>query len=186
MSGRWSFFPFDWEQFRQIRPRLKTACNTRDFTGIDWPEALDLFEHAEESMRAEEIGNALVAALCGGGEPLFIEGGLPATILKLRKLPGGEEPGDMLAELISANSGIEDWFRSPDGLVGLLSVPATEELFRHLERFRQEEDDRPARGLSSIARKLAVSEPARDPLQSLIRLAEESADRGFGIAAYRE
>src|SRR5438874_11742344 len=126
MAARWSFFAFDWERFRQIRPKLKSAGESADFTAIDWPEALDLFEHAEETMRPEVICNELVTAMCAVGDPLFIEGGLPSTILKLRKLPEGEEPGDQLAELISAESGIEDWFRTASGLVGIMSAPHAE------------------------------------------------------------
>ena len=186
MAARWSFFAFDWERFRQIRPRLKAACESADFTELDWPEALDLFEHAEETMRPEEICSELVVTMCAAGDPLFIEGGLPATILKLRKLPNGEEPGDVLAALISAGPGIDDWFRTDSGMVGVLSAPATEELLHQLAPFRMEDEERPARGIASLTRKLATTDSVKDPLQSLIRLVERAADHGYGIAAYKE
>ena len=186
MAGRWSFFAFDWERFRQIRPRLKMACESADFSSIDWPEALDLFEHTDETMRAESICNELLVTRCAYGDPIFIEDGLPATILRLRKMPGGEEPGDMLAELISAEPGIEDWFQTPSGLVGMLSAPATEELTHLLAPFKQEEMEKLVRGIAGLSRKLAAADLPKDPLQSLIRLADNSAAHGLGIAAYRE
>lgn len=186
MTGCWSFFEFDWERFRQVRPKLKAAFESRDFTELDWPEALDLFEHTEETMAAERICNELVVALCATGEPIFIEGGLPATVLRLRKMPEGEEPGDFLAELISAGPGIEDWFRSPTGLVGLLSTPTTEELTHQLAGFKQQEQTRLSRGISALTRRLSTAEAAKDPLQSLIRLVERAATHGNGIAAFKE
>jgi hypothetical protein len=186
MATRWSFFAFDWERYREIRPRLKIACETGDFTTLDWPEALDLFEHVEESSPAAEICNELIVSTCAASDAISFETGLSATILKLRKQPGGEEPGDMLAELISAEPGIDDWFRTPKGLVGVLSTPATEELFHQLAPFQKETKRRPARGISRIARKLATTEPARDPLQALIGLVKSGADHGWGIAAFKE
>ena len=186
MTGRWSFFEFDWERFRQVRPKLKTAFETRDFTALDWPEALDLFEHTEESMPPEVICNELVVALCAAGDPLLIEGGLPATILRLRKLPLGEEPGDVLAELISAEPGIEDWFRVTSGLTGILSGPTTEELSRGLAQFKLELTETRPQGIAAITRRLSTMETARDPLQSLIRLVERATEHGFGVAAFKE
>lgn len=181
----WSFFAFDWERFREIRPRLKMASESGDFSRIDWPEALDLFEHAVEHMQPGTICNELIVTMCAAGDPLFIEGGLPATILKLRKQANGEEPGDMLAEFISAAPGVEDWFKADSGLVGILSAPTVEELTHMLAAFKTDEPRTHNRGLAGIRRKLTTSDPPKDPLQSLIKLLEESASRGFGIAAYR-
>ena len=186
MAARWSFFPFDWQRFREIRPRLKLACESGDFSNIDWPEALDLFEHANEHMQPEVICNELVVTMCASGEPLFIEGGLPATILKLRKLPNGEEPGDLLAELISAAPGVEDWFKTDSGIVGILSAPTVEELTHMLSPFKLEAPKSRPKGIAQITRKLTTIDPPKDPLQSLIKLLEESAAHGYGIAAYQE
>ena len=186
MTGRWSFFAFDWERFRQVRPKLKAAFESGDFTDLDWPEALDLFEHTDESVAAEQICNELVVAMCAAGEPVFIEGGLSEAFIRLRKLPSGEEPGEALAGLISAGPGIEEWFQVPSGLIGVLSSPSTEELSHQMAPFKQEEVEKPARGIAAITRRLSTTEAAKDPLQSLIRLVERASEKGLGIAAFKE
>jgi hypothetical protein len=186
MAARWSFFAFDWERFRQIRPKLKLASEAADFTALDWPDAMDLFEHIDEAMRPEEISNQLITTMCAVDDPVYVEGGLPATILKLRRLPNGEEPGDLLAELISAEPGIEDWFRTESGMVGVLSAPTTEELAHLVGPFDLNGEERPARGVAQLARKLAVTDTPKDPLQSLIDLVKRATQRGCGVAAFKE
>src|SRR5437879_2312616 len=120
---RWSFFGFDWVRFEQIRPALKAAHRSRDFTGKRIAAMVEADPSDEVGAALARFGpdappelvcNTLAVAACGTGELVLVEGGLPELIHWLRKQPGGTEAAEMIADLASAAPHIEPFFDSDD------------------------------------------------------------------------
>src|SRR5205085_10784839 len=101
---RWSFFTFNWSRFRDLETMLRKASDSADFSAFDSDEALSVLEEFDEGSAPEAIANALVADLCGMGDALVFEAGLPELIHFLRKQPHGEDINEILGLLISGDS----------------------------------------------------------------------------------
>jgi len=187
MSARWSFFAFDWARFRALEPALRLACDTGDFTSAAFEEAAELLETFDAEAAPEEVCNALLVELCGTGEAVVFETGLPELIHGIRRQPEGEEAADALGALVSAEPGIEDWFRVDDGLVGVLTEAQTQELAAYFAAFRRGyHPPESPRGLAAWARRLAPNEPAYALLDDLMDLIDETAVRRYGLGVLRE
>jgi hypothetical protein len=188
MEIRWLFTEFDWKRYHEVAPQLRA---------MQWPDHLDSLDGIEEfgsaedvldefsdDARSEAVCNALLVELCTAGEGALFEGGLPELIKWLRRQAKGEDAADVLAELISAQQGVEEWFATGGGLVGLLTVEQTSELARSMAAFRK--GYRPAkraRGLAGLTRRFRTSEPAIEHLEELFGVVDEAAAemRGLGV-----
>src|SRR2546421_7790287 len=187
MPARWSFFAFDWGRFRDLKPKLRTAAETGDFGRLDVPEAAGALSGFHGGSTPEEVANALVTELCGTGEALFFEAGVPELIHRLRRQPHGEEVTEILGSLVSGEPNMEEWFRLESGLVGILSPEETQRLSRELEGLRR--DMAPAarpRGLGSITRLFTTTEAAGDRFDDLVKLITDAAGRELGVGVLRE
>ncbi len=187
MPARWSFFAFNWSKFRELKPGLQAASESGDFSALRQEEAVQVLEGFSETSAPEEIANALVTELCGTGEALFFEGGLPELIHRLRKEPRSEDATDLLGALVSGEPHIEDWFRVESGLVGILSQSQTKDLSQAFELLRRDlkPPSRP-KGLGAITRRFATTEAAGDRLEDLFKLVDNCAKRNLGVGVLRE
>ena len=109
MALRWSFFAFDWVRFQQIRPALRTAFRSRDFTGKRIAALIEADASGEMGAALarfqpdsppESVCNALVVAACGTGDAVLVEVGLAELFHWMRKQPGGAEAAERLADLV--------------------------------------------------------------------------------------
>lgn len=187
MSARWTFFAFDEARFRTLETALRRACETGDFTAAAFEEAAGLLESLEEDSRPEEVCNALLVELCGTGEAVVFETGLPELILHLRRQPEGEKAADLLGVLVSAEPNVEEWFRAESGLVGRLTTAQTQELRACAAALRsRERSSRSSRGLTAWTRRFVPMEPADDQWDRLLALIDEAVSRRCGLALLRE
>lgn len=186
MEARWLFTGFDWGRFRELTPRLR-ALGTEDGADLsDVDGAEEMLEELGDDAEPKEARNALIMELCTVGDGALFEHGLPELVSWLRRQPPGEEPAGVLAELISASPGVEEWFAYDSGVVGLLTIEENSQLARALELFRREyrPPDRP-RGIAALTRHFLTSEPAVEHLDDLIEVVHESAGEMLGLAAIR-
>jgi hypothetical protein len=187
MNVRWSFFAFDWIRFRALEPPLRRAMETGDFSAQELTEAAEILERMDEDAPPEEVGGALIVEICGRGERVVFEAGLPELLRQLRRQPEGEAVAETLGVLISAAPNVQDWFAADGGPAGLLSEEQTRELAAAFAAFRRHyRPPEPPRGLSALARRFTATEPAHELLDDLMRLVEEAAARRQGIAILRE
>src|SRR2546421_1333530 len=100
MAARWSIAAFDWVRFRGLEPALREAVESGDFRRIEDAEAREILSQVSGSSSAEEVANLLITELCASEEVLF-DTGLPALLLWLRRQPRGDDPADLIGELIS-------------------------------------------------------------------------------------
>ncbi len=187
MPARWSFFAFDWGRYLDLKPKLRTAAETGDFVRLGIPEANSLLAGFHPESTPEEVANALVTELCGTGEALFFEGGIPELIHRLRRQPNGEEVTEILGSLVSGEPNVEDWFRLEHGLVGILTPEMTQKLERELAALTKGMAPlkRP-KGLGSFTRRFTTTEAATDRFEDLTKLIADCASRELGLGVLRE
>jgi hypothetical protein len=190
MEIRWLFTEFDWKRYHEVAPQLRA---------MRWPEHLDSLEDIQDIGSAEDVldefagdacseavCNALLVELCTVGEGALFESGLPELIKWLRRQARGEDAADVLAEMISAHQGVEEWFATGGGLVGLLTVEQTSELARSMAAFRKGyRPPRRARGFAGLTRHFRTSEPAIEHLEELFAVVDEAAAEMHGLGVIR-
>jgi hypothetical protein len=187
MAARWSFFTFDWPRFRAISPRLQDAVTSADFTQLGLEDVSEVLDTLDEETSPETVANVVIAHLCSGQEVALFEAGLPEMILWLRKQPHGEEVGEQLGELLSAEPHIEDWFRSDGGLIGILTEEETVSLDSAFTYFRKTYNPpSPLRGLASLTRRFSAADPAKEHLSDLMDVVAQAAGRHAGLGVLRE
>jgi hypothetical protein len=170
-----------------MEPALSAAYKTGDFTSLEFKGSEEVLDGMDDDSSPEEVCNALLTDLCGVGESAVFDTGLSELIHWVRKQPYGEEPGEMLAELITVAPNVEEWFKVEQGLVGILPPGDTEDLAIAFLRFRTKyKPPPPPRGLAAITRHFATSEPAVEHIQDLMDIIDAAAASHLGLAAFRE
>jgi hypothetical protein len=187
MATRWSFLAFDWTRFSAVSPALRQAADSGDFTHLGIDDAVEVLDTLDEETPPEAVANAVITHLCGGREMALFESGLPELILWLRKQPHGEEVGETLGELISAEPNVEEWFRADGGLAGILTVEETHKLDSAFAYFRKTyRPPAPPRGLAAITRRFSAADPAKEHLSDLMEVVTQAAAQRAGLAVLRE
>ena len=186
MHTRWTFFGFEWILYLEIKPILHVAWETGDFSRLGIGGADDILAEFNERTDPNEICNTLIMELCGVGEPLHIDTGLPELIHDLRKTRKGEDAADHLGTLIAAEPYVEDWWRVDDGLAGILTPEHVKEAYSGLSPLHQTNFKPAAKGLASITRRFAPADPAAGRLVEMIDLLQEAADQEMGLGVLRE
>ena len=184
MTIRWAFFAFDWARFTEIKPALKAACESASFEELSLPEAEEVLDEFDERSDPAEIANAVVLEVCGQGEPVYFEAGLPELIHSLRREVRGEDVAEILGTLISGKPNVEDWFRAGDGLIGILSPEETTSLASAFAYFRKRyEPPDPPTGLRALTRRFVPVETPLDHLTDLMELIDRTvtAERGLAV-----
>src|SRR5438552_609922 len=105
MAARWSIAAFDWTRFSALQPALREAVASGDFTRLDDAEAREILSQLSTGSAAQEITNVLITELCASEEVLF-DTGLPALLLWMRRQPRGDDPAELIGELISAGPNV--------------------------------------------------------------------------------
>jgi hypothetical protein len=186
MDARWLYIAFSWSAYYELEPLLRGFDLDRRESLHSIEGAGEVLDDFDEDSPPEAIRNALLAELCVEGEGALFEQGLPELLRWLRHQPRGEDPAETLAGLITAQPGVEDWFRSDYGLVGILSADETSDLARVLGRFRRDYVPPPRpRGLAAIGRHFKTAEPAIEHLDELFAVVEEAAAEMLGLAGIR-
>ena len=186
MHTRWTFFCFHWIRYLEIKPILHVAWKTGDFSNLGIEGADDILAEFNEKADPGEICNTLILELCGEGEPLHIEAGLPELIHDLRKTRAGEYAAEHLGTLIAADPHVEEWWSVEDGLAGILTPDQVREAYSGLAPMHRASLKPAARGLASIARRFTPGDPAAGRLAEMIDLLKEAAEEELGIAVLRE
>lgn len=201
MADCWSFYGFDWAQYRVWEVPLRQVRETGDFSGLEtaYPDSADILsevlEAFDESDPAEAVCNALLGSLCLLDEPVVFEKGLPELILRFRRHPhhNGEEIADLLGELISARKNVADWFDAtpyviPGGtLVGLLTVAETEALAARLTTCMPTlPPPTRLRGLALLTQRFTPGEVPQSRLDDLLERITAAARDGEGLAVLYE
>lgn len=185
MLTRWTLFGFNWNRFSELKSALHEAWESGDFSALGIEGADEILAEFDEQADPSEICNTLILELCGRGEPLHIDAGLPELIHDLRKTRSGEDAADHLGMLIAAEPYVEDWWRVDDGLAGILSPEQVREAYTGVAAMRRS-GVKPARGLASLTRRFAPGDPATGRLAEMIDLLKDAADDGLGLAVVRE
>ena len=187
MATRWSFFAFDWTRFQTLAHALRLASESADFTKLEYEGVEEVLDTLDEETPPEAVANALIFHLCGAHEAALFETGLPEMILWLRKQPHGEEAGEVLGELISAEPHVEEWFRSDTGLAGILTEAETRDLAAAFAYFRKTyHPPKPPRGLAGLTQRFSAADPAQEHLADLMEVVEQAAAGRAGLAVSRE
>ena len=187
MPTRWSFFSFHWDKYQELKPALKSAWDSGDFSNLDTPGADEILDNFDENSDPSDICNTLILELCGEGEPLHFEEGLPGLILELRRNPRGEDAADLLGCLVTGEPFVEDWWRAKDGLAGILTPEQLAEVSSALAAIHAGGGmkTRP-KGLAAIAGRFVPTDAAKSHLNEMVDLITESAAAGLGLALMRE
>ena len=186
MESRWLFTGFDWRRYHDLSPRFREVgqAEVPDLDDLDGAD--DLLEECGPDAEPEDVRNALLVEFCTTGEGALFESGLPELLTWLRKQPSGEDPSEILGAMISAAPGVEEWFASEYGLVGLLTVEETCGLAQCAGRFRKKfSPPRRAGGLTALTRHFRTSGPAIEQLEELFEVVNEAAAEMLGFAAIR-
>lgn len=187
MSVRWAFFAFDWERFRQAAPLIRCAHETGDFSRIELDGADEALAALPENWTEEEAANALILMACGEGELVEFGGSFAERLLEIRREPEGEDFADLLGALMTAEPGMEDWFRPEAGLLGILDAESTRQLAEYAGSLGLPgRKPRQPRGIEAIARLFTPSETGQHSLEDLIRLIRTAAAAGMGLGVLRE
>src|SRR5258706_8899866 len=136
MSTRWSFFGFQWQRYQELKPILKAAWESGDYSNLNLPEADEILAHFYEDSDPSEICNTLIMELCGEGEPLHLEVGLPELIHDLRRRKASMDAAEHLGSLITSEPHVEDWWRFDNGLAGILTPAECKEAAAGLTALR--------------------------------------------------
>ena len=166
-------------EIRSIGPTSRPQLD--DLDGAD-----DLLDECGADVPPEEVRNAMIVEYCLSEEGALFESGLPELLAWLRKQQNGEAVADVLGSLVSGGPGIEPWFGSEFGLVGLLNVEETSELARALGKFRKGfSPPRRPKGLAALSRHFRTSGPAIEHLEELFEVIDDCAAEMLGLAAVR-
>ncbi len=187
MTIRWAFFAFDWARFAEIKPALKSACESANFEELKLPEASAVLDEFDEESDPAEVANAIVLEICGQGEPVYFEAGLPELIHSLRREVRGEDVAEILGSLISGKPNVEDWFSATDGLSGILAPGETTALASAFAYFRKRyEPPEPPTGFRAITRRFVPVETPLDHLTDLMELIDRTVTAEHGLAVLCE
>jgi hypothetical protein len=187
MTIRWAFFAFDWSRFTEIKPAMKAACESSSFEDLILPEADVVLEEFDEGSVFAEIANAVILEVCGHGEPVYFEAGLPELIHSLRREVRGEDVAEILGTIISGRPNVEDWFSATNGLIGILTPGETTALASAFAYFRKSyEPPLPPKGLAAITRRFVAVESPLDHLTDLMELIDRTVTSAHGLAVLSE
>ena len=186
MSVNWTITAFDWSRLQELEGPLAAAHESGDFTRLSLPEIDSIFDHCPEDEPAESLCNAIIQVLCCGEESAEFPSGFAELIHWLRKQPKGELPAEVLAQLITSEPNVEDWFRTDFGVVGILDVWQTLELLDQLKAFLADYvPPKLPRGFASLARRFSPSESHQSQIPDLLEIATHAAQKQVGLAALR-
>jgi hypothetical protein len=184
---QWSFFAFNRDKFDEIRQVLYRAALTGDFQSLNLDGVKSTLDSLEDNLSAQTVAGAIIADLCSEGDWLLFSGVLPDLLVKLRRSSDGRDVSDMLSELLTANSGMEEWFLAEEGLIGIFTPEQTVSLAKAFSRIDLPDMIKtPGKVASLFSRRLRTGENPVDLLQDMDDFVQECANSGYGIGVWRE
>ncbi len=186
MAREWAFFAFDWGALTELEPRLIAAHDTGNFDGLNIEAIDDILEGLGDDAHPADVCNSLLISMCGVGDVVPCDSGLPERMNWLRRQPDGDDAADVLATLITREPNIQEWYRGEVGIVGLLGVHETADLrsFLSAYRARRASADTPVSG--NWSRWFVPKMESGAFFDMLFDLVEKATADGHGLAVMCE
>jgi hypothetical protein len=187
MADRWILFLFDWPRYQLLLPHLRIASRTGIFTAPGLADAEEFLQDFDERREPAAACSAILIELCTLGDPLELDGGFAELMHDLRRRPNGQEPSELLAELVSAVPNLEPSLTTAEGIAGILAPGQVRDLADYFALFRKTyRAPAPPRGLAALARRFTTTESATEQLPDLMDFVDQACVRGLGLAAMKK
>jgi hypothetical protein len=186
MADRWTLILFDWPRYQLLLPHLRVASRTGDFTAPGLADAEEFLQDFDERREPAAACSAILIELCALGETLVFDAGFAELMHDIRRRTNGQEPAELLAELVSASPNLEPALTTAEGIAGILAPGQVRDLADYFALFRKTyRAPAPPRGLAALARKFTTTESAAEQLPDLMDLVDLACVRGLGLAAVK-
>ena len=196
MPDSWRFYRFDYAQYLELRPALRSATTPAAFAALaDSPETDAITEAVESGeITIEAARHGWLIAVCCVGEGLLLEGGFPRLVAALGRRRGAEDAAERLAELAAGGKNLEAWLQPSFGLTGFLTPQETAALATDYARLtasgrlRSGKKRKTRRGglvgfvRNFFRRLLDAGLPAEELAPLIGELLTEAARKGEGVA----
>lgn len=196
MAETWRFYRFDYTQYLEIRPALRSVTTPAALAALSDSEVTDVIADAAQNgeITVQEARHDWLIAACCIGPPLTLDSAFTRFVAALGRRRGAEEAAETLTELAAGGKNIEAWLMPSFGLIGFLTPTETEKLavncaaLSKLGRLRSGKKRKVRRGglfgfVRNFLRRLFDAGPQTDELLPLINaLLNEAARNGEGVA----
>ena len=202
MADSWRFYRFDYAQYLELCPALRSVNTPAEFAALVDSADVENLAAADAIASAalngeitiQEARHHWIMATCCAGQPLEAEGNFARLVAALGRRRGMEDAAETLAELAAGGKNLDSWLLPSFGLLGFLTPQETEKLAAECDRIpksarlRSGKKRRGRRGglfgfVRNFLRRLLNVNPQTDELLPLIHaLLNEAAENGEGIA----